>query len=45
MARISANAVACAIRTDGLDVPDQDLEEASFVERCPGCFPVVVVQS
>jgi hypothetical protein len=37
--------VACGIKTDGLDVLDQDWEEAFFVEKCPGCFTAVVVQS
>jgi hypothetical protein len=36
--------VACGIKTDGLDVLDQDWEEAFFVEKCPGCFAAVVVQ-
>jgi hypothetical protein len=33
---------ACGIKTDGLEVLDQDWEEAFFVERCPGCFAAVV---
>ncbi len=37
--------VACGITTDGLDVLDQDWEEAFFVEKCPGCFVAVVAQS
>jgi hypothetical protein len=36
--------VACGIRTDGLEVLDQDWEEAFFVEKCPGCFAAVVAQ-
>jgi hypothetical protein len=36
--------VACGIKTDGLDVLDQDWEEAFFVEKCPGCFAAVVAQ-
>jgi hypothetical protein len=36
--------VACGITTDGLDVLDQDWEEAFFVEKCPGCFAAVVAQ-
>jgi hypothetical protein len=41
----ATGAVACGIKTDGLDVLDQDWEEAFFVEKCSGCFTVVVVQS
>jgi hypothetical protein len=37
--------VACGINTDGLDVLDQDWEEAFFVEKCPGCFAAIVAQS
>jgi hypothetical protein len=37
--------VACGITTDGLDVLDQDWEEAFFVDKCPGCFAAVVAQS
>jgi hypothetical protein len=37
--------VACGIKTDGLDVLDQDWEEAFSVEKCPGCFTAVVAQS
>jgi hypothetical protein len=33
---------ACGIKTDGLEVLDQDWEEAFFVEKCPGCFAAVV---
>ena len=33
---------ACGIKTDGLEVLDQDWEEAFFVERCPSCFAAVV---
>jgi hypothetical protein len=36
--------VACGIKTDGLEVLDQDWEEAFFVEKCPGCFTAVVAQ-
>jgi hypothetical protein len=36
--------VACGITTDGLDVLDQDWEDAFFVEKCPGCFAAVVAQ-
>src|SRR6266498_364765 len=38
------DAVACGIKADGLDVLDQDWEEAFFVEKCPGCFAAVVAQ-
>jgi hypothetical protein len=31
--------VACGITADGLEVLDQDWEEAFFVEKCPGCSP------
>jgi hypothetical protein len=37
-------AVACGIKPEGLDVLDQDWEEAFFVEKCPGCFTAVVAQ-
>ena len=37
--------VACGITTDGLDVLDQDWEEAFFVDKCPGCFAAVLTQS
>jgi hypothetical protein len=39
------DAVACGITTAGLDVLDQDWEEAFFVEKCPDCFAAVVAQS
>jgi hypothetical protein len=35
-------AVACGIKVDGLEVLDQDWEEACFVEKCPGCFAAVL---
>jgi hypothetical protein len=41
----ATGAAACGITTHGLDVLDQDWEEAFFVEKCPGCFAAVVVQS
>ena len=41
----ATGAVACGIKTDGLDVLDQDWEEAFFVEKCLGCFTAVVAQS
>jgi hypothetical protein len=41
----ATGAVACGIKTHGLDVLDQDWEEAFFVEKCPGCFAAVVAQS
>jgi hypothetical protein len=41
----ATGAVACGLETDGLDVLDQDWEEAFFVEKCPGCFAAVVAQS
>jgi hypothetical protein len=31
----------CGIKTEGLDVLDQDWEAACFVEKCPGCFAAV----
>jgi hypothetical protein len=37
--------VACGIKTEGLDVLDQDWEEAFFVEKCSGCFAAVVQRS
>jgi hypothetical protein len=33
---------ACGIRAEGLEVLDQDWEEAFFVEKCPGCFAAVL---
>ncbi len=41
----TTDAVACGITTDGLDLLDQDWEEAFFVEKCPGCFAAVIAQS
>jgi hypothetical protein len=38
-------AAACEIKTHGLDVLDQDWEEAFLVEKCPGCFTAVVAQN
>jgi len=38
----ATGAVACGIKGHGLDVLDQDWEEAFFVEKCPGCFAAVV---
>jgi hypothetical protein len=37
--------VACGITTAGLEVLDQDWEEAFFVEKCPGCFAAVIAQN
>jgi hypothetical protein len=34
--------VACGIKVHGLEVLDQDWEEACFVEKCPGCFAAVL---
>jgi hypothetical protein len=28
----------CGIKSDGLEVLDQDWEAACFVEKCPDCF-------
>ncbi len=36
---------ACGIRADGLEVLDQDWEEAFFVEKCPGCFAAVLADA
>ena len=36
---------ACGIKVDGLEVLDQDWEEAFFVEKCPGCFTAVVADT
>ena len=36
---------ACGIRVDGLEVLDQDWEEAFFVEKCPGCFAAVLTDT
>jgi hypothetical protein len=37
----TTGAVACGIKVEGLQVLDQDWEEAFFVEKCPGCFAAV----
>jgi hypothetical protein len=36
---------ACGIKADGLEVLDQDWEEAFFVEKCPGCFAAVLADT
>jgi hypothetical protein len=41
----ATGSAACGIKIDGLDVLDQDWEEAFFVEKCPGCFAAVVQRS
>ena len=41
----ATGAAAYGIKTNGLEVLDQDWEEAFFVEKCPGCFAAVVAQS
>jgi hypothetical protein len=41
----TTGAAARGIKTDELDVLDQDWEEAFFVEKCRGCFAAVVAQS
>jgi len=33
---------ACGITAEGLEVLDQDWEQAFFVEKCPGCFAAVL---
>jgi hypothetical protein len=38
-------AVACGVKPDGLEVLDQDWEDAFFVEKCPGCVTAVAAQS
>jgi hypothetical protein len=38
----TSGAAACGITAHGLEVLDQDWEEAFFVEKCPGCFAAVV---
>jgi hypothetical protein len=38
----ATGAVACGIKTDGLDVLDQAREEAFFVEKYPRCVTAVV---
>jgi hypothetical protein len=38
----TTGAAACGINGQGLEVLDQDWEEAFFVEKCPGCFAAVV---
>jgi len=41
----ATGAAAYGIKTHGLEVLDQDWEEAFFVEKCRGCFAAVVAQS
>jgi hypothetical protein len=36
--------VVCGIKTDRLEVLDQDWEAACFVEKCPGCFAAVAAR-
>jgi hypothetical protein len=36
---------ACGITADGLEVLDQDWEEALFVEKCPRCFAAVLADT
>jgi hypothetical protein len=36
---------ACGIKAGGLEVLDQDWEEAFFVEKCPSCFTAVVADT
>jgi hypothetical protein len=36
---------ACGITAEGLEVLDQDWEEAFFVEKCPGCFAAVLADA
>jgi hypothetical protein len=38
----ASGAVACGIKVHGLEVLDQDWEQACFVEKCPGCFAAVL---
>jgi hypothetical protein len=38
----ATGAVACGLKIDGLEVLDQDWEEAFFVEKCPDCFAAVL---
>jgi hypothetical protein len=40
----ATGAVACGIKVDGLEVLDQDWEEAFFVEKCPDCFVAVLLR-
>jgi hypothetical protein len=43
--RDATGAAACGIKADQLQVLDQDWEAACFVEKCPGCFAVVISSS
>jgi hypothetical protein len=36
---------ACGVTVDGLEVLDQDWEEAFFVEKCPRCFTAVLADA
>jgi hypothetical protein len=38
----ATGAIACGVRVAGLNVLDQDWEEAFFIEKCPGCFAAVL---
>jgi hypothetical protein len=40
----ATGAVVCGIEVDGLQVLDQDWEQAFFVEKCPGCFAAVLAR-
>jgi hypothetical protein len=36
---------ACGLKADGLEVLDQDWEQAFFVEKCPRCFAAVLADA
>jgi hypothetical protein len=38
----ATGAVACGLKVDGLEVLDQDWEEAVFVEKCSRCLAAVL---
>jgi hypothetical protein len=38
-------ATACGIKTDALEVLNEDWEAACFIEKCPGCFAAVAARN
>lgn len=35
----------CGIKTDALEVLDEDWEASCFIEKCPGCFAAVAARN
>ena len=42
---ITTGQAACGITAEGLEVLDQDWEQACFVEKCPRCFAAVLADA